>query len=171
MIFDEMINRILGFEGDYSNDKKDPGNWTGGEIGKGVLNGTKFGISAASYPRLNIKNLTRERAIEIYRTDFWDKLKIVNLPDSVAFQLLDFVINSGGTQAIRCLQRVIEVEDDGIWGPVSQARATHVSATDMVLGLIAERLEFLTRLQNWSSAGKGWARRIAQNLRYGLLDT
>lgn len=35
-----------------THDANDPGNWTGGEIGKGECKGTNYGISAASYPDL-----------------------------------------------------------------------------------------------------------------------
>ena len=41
----------------------------------------------------------------------------------------------------------------------------------MIMNLNAERLDFMTRLYNWDYASKGWARRIAQNLRYGALDS
>ncbi|MFC0406768.1 hypothetical protein [Roseomonas elaeocarpi] len=35
----------------------DPGNWTGGQVGKGKLKGTKYGIAAASYPARTSKTL------------------------------------------------------------------------------------------------------------------
>jgi hypothetical protein len=35
-------------------DERDPGNWTGGAIGKGELRGTKWGISAQTYPQIDI---------------------------------------------------------------------------------------------------------------------
>jgi hypothetical protein len=37
--------------------------------------------------------------------------------------------------------------------------------------LNAERLDFMTRLKNWPHHGRGWARRIAANLRYGATDS
>ena len=40
----------------------DRGNWTSGVIGVGTLVGSKFGISAATYPTLDIPNLTRDGA-------------------------------------------------------------------------------------------------------------
>ena len=39
-------------EGTLSLDPTDTGNWTGGAVGRGTLVGTKYGISAASYPTL-----------------------------------------------------------------------------------------------------------------------
>ncbi len=57
-----------------------------------------------------------------------------------------------------------------IGGPVSQAAARGISPSDLILRLNAERLDYLTKLANWPTAGKGWARRIAANLRDGATD-
>jgi lysozyme family protein len=53
---------IFAGEGGYTKNAKDPGNWTGGKVGKGILKGTKYGIAAASFPNLDIANLTKEQA-------------------------------------------------------------------------------------------------------------
>ncbi len=49
-------------------------NWEGTEYTKTAGDaggGTKFGISSTSYPKLDIKNLTRDDAVKIYYYDFW----------------------------------------------------------------------------------------------------
>lgn len=158
-VFDVFFDRLMGHEGGYVNDPADPG----GE--------TKWGISKRSYPHLNIKDLTREQAKEIYHKDFWLALHADTLPDGVAFQLFDFAVNSGIQTAIRYFQRALGVADDGHWGPTSQATADITSESDMIMRLNAERLDFMTRLKNWPQHGKGWARRIANNLRYGAEDS
>ena len=38
--FDEAFRRLIGHEGGYSTDRRDPGNWTGGKVGVGILKGT-----------------------------------------------------------------------------------------------------------------------------------
>jgi lysozyme family protein len=157
--WDNVFNRLIGHEGEYSNDPNDPG----GE--------TKWGISKRAYPHLDIKNLTREAAKDIYYRDFWLAIDAEDLPDGVAFQLFDFAINSGIGTAIRHFQRALGVADDGNWGPISQGMASKTSESDMIMRLNAERLDFMTRLKNWPNHGKGWARRIAQNLRYGAVDS
>ena len=62
-----FIERLLSHEGGYVNDPRDPG----GE--------TQWGISKRSYPSVNIKALTREGAIEIYRRDFWERSRADDL--------------------------------------------------------------------------------------------
>ena len=56
--FIPSVNFTLSQEGGYQDNPADPGNWTGGKVGHGVMKGTKYGISAESYPHLDIKNLT-----------------------------------------------------------------------------------------------------------------
>lgn len=156
--FDEVIDRILSHEGGYVNHPSDPG----GE--------TKWGISKRSYPHLNIKALTRDEAIELYRKDFWNPLQGWSFDKAVSFQLLDAAINSGMGNAVRFVQRAVGVADDGHVGPVTLRAIKAASQCDLLLGISAERLEFMTKLSKWSTFGQGWARRIAQNLRYGMSD-
>jgi hypothetical protein len=73
--FEMAIDFVLPREGGYVNDINDPG----GE--------TNFGISKKKYPDLDIKNLTVQQAVEIYRRDYWDRYSIgykYSLPFCVA---------------------------------------------------------------------------------------
>lgn len=141
--FDEAFDRLFAAEGGYVNDPNDPG----GE--------TRYGISKRSYPGVDIKNLTIDGAKAIYRADYWAELDI--FPDVLRFQLFDFAVNSGVETAIRHLQKALHVADDGHWGPVSIAALAAAGEDNAVLALNAAA---------WSNDGRGWARRIAQNLRY-----
>lgn len=154
-----MIGRVLGHEGQYVNDARDPG----GE--------TNWGISKRTYPHLDIRALTRDEAIAIYLRDFWARINAERLHDGVAYQLLDFAVNSGIETAVRCFQRALGVADDGHWGPVSQAAADAMAESDQILLLNAERLDFMRRLSTWPVFGRGWAGRIVGNLRYGAKDS
>lgn len=157
--FDASFERLLGSEGGYVNDPADPG----GE--------TKWGISKRSYPQLDIANLTQDDAKVVYRRDFWDAAKLQDMPTAVAFQLFDFAVNSGIGTAIRKLQQAIGVADDGHFGALSWDALRALSEADTVLKLNAARLRYMTMLKNWPNHGKGWARRIADNLDYGATDT
>jgi len=158
MNFDICINRLLGNEGGYVNDPKDPG----GE--------TNWGISKRSYPMVDIKNLTKEQAAAIYKRDFWDPLQLDNAPLGIANQLLDFAVNSGLQTSIRALQRAVGVADDGVLGTFSKQAIARMQSHDIVMLLLAERIIFMTNCKNWDSAGKGWMRRIAHQLQYGAQD-
>lgn len=152
------LERILGHEGGYTRGDGDPG----GE--------TRWGVSKRSYPHLDIKNLTIEQAADIYLRDYLAPLEANQLPDSVAFQLLDFAINSGVDRAKVSLQRAVGVREDGDIGPATLAAVRRHTEAEVIMRLLAVRLEFMTGLSVWPQFGKGWARRIAQNLRYGAED-
>lgn len=157
--FLKAINRVLGHEGGYVNDPEDPG----GE--------TNWGISKRSYPKVDIKNLTRNQAITIYYQDFWLPSHAEELSDGAGYQLLDSAVNSGISQSIRFMQRALGVADDGIFGPHTLSVMRSASETDFIMLFLAERLDFMTRLKVWPNFGRGWARRIAANLRFGAEDS
>ena len=52
------------------------------------------------------------------------------------------------------------VKTDGIIGPITLRAAADVSPVEYS----AMRLRFMTNLPTWGAFGKGWARRICDNL-------
>lgn len=160
--FDTAFARLVSHEGGLSMDPRDPGNWTGGQVNRGELRGTKYGISAASYPHLDIAGLTLERAKAIYHADFWDVIGQAH--PAIKFQLFDAAVNHGKGNAIRMLQRAVNVADDGIWGPLSQNALTRMEHNDVLLRFIGHRLKFWAQLAAFDVYGRGWTRRGAENL-------
>lgn len=156
MTFDDAFALLIGHEGGYVDDPNDPG----GE--------TKFGISKRAYPREDIPNLTLERAKELYRRDYWGPAACDAVPDCIKFDLFDTAVNSGPKQAIRLMQRVLGVVDDGIVGPRTLMAAQSMPPARLVAWFNAERLEFMVTLNNWRHHGGGWARRIAANIKRGV---
>ncbi len=151
MDFEAAFQAVIGHEGGYVNDPRDPG----GE--------TKYGISKRAYPREDIRGMTLARAHEIYRRDYWDKLRADQLPPAVRFHAFDAAVNSGVRQATLWLQRAALVADDGIIGPITLA-AVAQHPERVIRRLNGQRLRFMTDLRNWDVFGRGWARRIAANL-------
>lgn len=157
LTFDQAFDRLISHEGGYVNDPRDPG----GE--------TKYGISKRSYPMLNIRNLDLDTAKAIYRRDFWNVLGDDCHP-AIRFQAFDFAVNSGINTALRKLQKVLHVADDGHFGPVSRQALGALPVSYVLFLYSAERLEFLSLLSTWPTYGRGWAHRIAKNLRYSAID-
>jgi lysozyme family protein len=117
-----------------------------------------------------MRDLTRDQAKEIYRTAYWGRAQAYQYDGAIAFQLFDAAVNHGIGQAIRFLQRAVDVADDGVVGPVTLAAVRAMSVTDVLSRFSAERLEFYTKLSTWPTFGKGWARRVAGNLKYAAED-
>ena len=161
MDFDTAFHTLLGHEGGFTEDPRDPGNWTGGRPNVGELKGTKFGIAANTYPNEDIRNMTVERAKEIYRRDFWDKVRADELPAEVRYAVFDAAVNSGPRQAARWLQRAVGVRDDGVIGPITLGAVRATDPQALLRRMLAARLRFMTDLSTWPTFGRGWARRIA----------
>lgn len=153
MNFDQAFERLIGHEGGYVNDPRDPG----GE--------TKFGISKRSYPAEDIKELTLERAKAIYRRDFWGVAGCDAVPDAMKFDLFDMAVNSGPVTAIKTLQRSAGVTPDGLLGPITLQALNSTPSPRLVARFNGHRLDFMTDLKTWSVFGKGWAKRVASNLK------
>lgn len=169
-MFYKSFERVIGHEGGYTDDPNDRGNWTSGKVGEGELKGTKFGISAMSYPHLDIKNLTLDEAQTIYFNDFWVKNGIDQLPKAMQYQMFDASINHGFRNATKMLQRAVDVADDGIIGKNTMKAVGQYDQLNLVLLFNNERLKFYTKIRTWSQYGKGWARRVAGNLKIGSED-
>ena len=112
--FDDIIEVVLEHEGGYVNDPKDPG----GE--------TNFGIAKRSHPDVDIKNLTREGAKEIYKEVQWDKNKVESLPEELWHIYFDMCVNQGKSRAVKIIQRAVNGKGgsltvDGGMGPMTIA--------------------------------------------------
>ena len=170
MNFDKAFDRLIGHEGVYSDDPKDPGNWTGGRVRVGELKGTKYGIAANTYGDLDIKGLTLDAAKAIYYRDWWLKAGADQLDAAIVYQLWDFAVNAGMSTAKRALQRAVGMADDGNIGPLTIAAVQAMPATDVLMRFAAQRLRFYTSLSNWPAYGKGWTNRVAGQLDYAAED-
>ena len=156
--FDLLVERVLSHEGGYVNDPRDPGQET------------RWGISKRAYPHLDIRNLTRAQAVDIYRRDFWQRVRGDELPREFAFQALDAAVNHGIGNAVRWMQRAAGVADDGVIGPVTLAAVQRAQAADLVLRFNAERLRFYAKLTTFATFGRGWVNRVAGNLEHAAAD-
>ncbi len=151
--FEAAFRRTVAWEGGYVNHPSDPG----GE--------TNFGISRRAYPNENIAGMTLERAQFLYRRDYWQPCRCDDLPAPVAIEIFDAAVNSGVGQAVRWLQRALGVADDGVIGPMTVSAAASSSSPALCARMLGERLAFVSSLSTWPSFGRGWAKRIAGNLK------
>ncbi|ACC76164.1 glycosyl hydrolase 108 family protein [Paraburkholderia phymatum] len=149
---------VVGIEAGLSMDPEDPGNWTGGTQGVGVLKGTKYGISAKAYPNLDIANLTLDDAEAIYRRDYWGAVSGDALPWVFALLTFDCAVNQGQPTARVTLQQALGVAVDGNIGPVTLA-AARKATTWHAARLMTLRMRRYMTLPGWAHDGDGWMNR------------
>jgi lysozyme family protein len=158
--FARCLAFTLGAEGGFSNNPADPGNWTGSAIGHGALHGTKYGISAAVYPGLNIALLSEDQAAAIYKRDYWNLLRGDELATPIALVAFDAAVNAGPRRAVMWLQQAVSATPDGVIGPATIAALRAGDPLLIAQEALVRRLDFSTRLPAWQSFSLGWSRRI-----------
>lgn len=158
----EAIERVLLHEGGYVDHPRDPGG------------ATNFGITervARAYGyKGHVRNLPRATAVDIYRQQYWAPVKGDELPFAVAFQVFDAAVNHGVGNATRWLQRSVGVAEDGKLGPISLGAIRAADPAKLILTFNDIRLKFYASLSTFGTFGRGWSRRLADNLRLGAGD-
>jgi lysozyme family protein len=157
MSYDASLARVLAHEGGYTNHPDDPGG------------PTNFGITIADYRKYvkpdasagAVKTMSIDDAKAIYRSKYWDALHCDALPAGLDYALFDYGVNSGIARAAKVFQRALDVEDDGVIGPITLSAAASRAASDLITAICDERLRFLQSLRTWPVFGKGWGRRVA----------
>lgn len=166
MNFDAAFDHVLSAEGGYQAARNDPGNWTGGKVDSGELRGTAWGISAASYPDLDIIALTVEDAKRLYERDYWRAGRCDALPDPIDLVHFDCAVNQGVRTAAFLLQRALNVTVDGMIGPVTLAAARSASPrllAEEYLWARADRYAQLARERRSSERFlPGWVLRLVR---------
>ena len=155
-------NLTLNVEGEYQCDPDDKGNWTGGNVGAGLLKGTKYGISAASFPTIDIKNLTKDQAIYLYKTRYWGKYRCDYMPDALSIAVFDYVFLSGQKGA-EDLQKVLGVKIDGIIGNQTIGACNSQPLRKIIEEYFKLRMEYIKYLGSkpkYKKYEKGWINRV-----------
>lgn len=130
------------WEGEYQNIPNDRGNWTGCKVGVGINKGTKFGISACSYPDLDIINLLKWQAHEIFRRDFWIKSGANKLAWPLCLLVMDTAVLHG-------------VGTAQIW-------LSEVGPNPYIF--VAKRLRSYLKAENWEFWDEAWILRVCELL-------
>jgi lysozyme family protein len=124
---------------------------------------TNMGITQRDYPLIDIKNLTREGADEIYWQDYWLKSAAPQVPFPAYISYFDSCVNTGRTQANKFLQRVVGATADGIVGPYTRSLLSKKDPKDVAFGIIDQRQDFYNNLcekrPKLAVFRKGWTNR------------
>ncbi|HOY24101.1 MAG TPA: glycosyl hydrolase 108 family protein [Cellvibrio sp.] len=82
---------------------------------------TKYGISQAAYPTLDIRNLTEQQARDIYKRDYWDRVRGDDIKSQIiAENIFDTAVNMGVRTTSRLVQNMLDIEPaDGVIGSAS----------------------------------------------------
>ena len=156
MSFKNCIPIILKHEGGYVNNPNDPG----GE--------TNFGISKRSFPEIDIKSLTPEKAADIYYHFYWLPMKLDKINDeNIQLELFDFGVNAGKSRAIKKVQQLCKIKQDGIIGQQT-IEAINIYPGNFLKDYKHARRVYYEYIANRNTKLKvflkGWLKRVDNNI-------
>lgn len=155
--FDRSLSAVLKHEGGWSDHPAD----NGGATNKGITIATFRRFIKKDGTKADLKALTTAQAAVIYRHQYWNKVSADVLPAGVDYAVFDFGVNSGPTRAIKFLQRVVGVKEDGRIGPITLAAVAAMAPLKIITELCEARLLWLSRLSDWATFKNGWTSRIS----------
>lgn len=167
-LFEQCLAVVLDKEGGFSDHPQDKG----GPTNMGITWKTfadwqgidPAGLSPEGREKLvaDLKALTRREAAEIYRATYWLPMRCGDLPGPVALMLFDFGVNAGGRTAVKALQRVAGVTDDGSVGPKTLAAVRAMDPIKLLDQMAEARLAYYRGLADFATFGNGWSARTQQ---------
>lgn len=146
--FMECLDVILDLEGEPTNDPRDPGGLT------------KFGISKRSHPNVDILNLTKEEAADIYRREYWNPIHGDALPAGLDLLVFDSAVNQGVKPAVLMLQLAAGAQGDSVMGSETLAAVNRKPKEEVAIMFAARRAKRYAVNPNVGIYGTGWYKRL-----------
>ena len=167
--FEEAVAFVLDNEGGYSDNPNDSGGATNHGISLRFLKTLpveslkKYGFFGDLIVD-DVKGLSQERAVAIYRGEFWDSAPFEGIKNQHrANYIFDCCVNHGLGTGIKMVQRACWVihsdfplKDDGIMGEKTLFAINNVSL--LMISLMATRAEFMRGLGKGEFLN-GWLKR------------
>ena len=99
-----------------------------------------YGINQRANPDIDVRNLTPERAAEIYRERYWNPIVQAGVPEYAREAVFDFAVNAGQQRALEAWRRA-----DGDIAAFNEQRLAHYR-----------------RQPDYAQNGRSWERRVAE---------
>ena len=163
---EDIAKEIVAREGGFVNDPDDPGGATKFGVTLGTLH--RLGIDLTQDGRSDIadvKALTREAAVRIFVSDYFERPRLGDLPEALQASVFDMYVNAGAN-AVKILQTLLndmghDLQVDGTVGPQTVAAAHQAAVRDPLLLADAygiARRNYYYRLADARPASRKFAR-------------
>jgi len=156
--WEQCFALVLKNEGGYVDNPADPG----GATNLGCTKAVWEQYIGRSVTKDDIKALTPNDVMPLYKAKYWDTIKGDDLPEGVDYAVFDFAINSGPSRAAKALQSVLSVTVDGQIGSATLRALETANPREVATAVCEARLAFLQSLPTYGTFGKGWSRRVAE---------
>jgi lysozyme family protein len=170
--WDKSFSLLIGHEGGFSDDPRDPGN----KLPDGRPGSTMWGCTQANWESYvghqvthdDMRSLKKEDVKPLYKKKYWDAVSGDYLPSGVDYAAFDFAINAGPKRSIQMLQRALDLPDDGVLGPNTMVAIKNADATSLLRKFSNAKKAYYESLKTFSIYGKGWLARVADVEKAGL---
>lgn len=164
--FDICIPYVLAeecpFPNDWSNHRNysdDPGD-SGGPTMCGITH-REYDLwrRGHSLPVQDVIHITKVEGYEIYRVSYWLPHCPLLKPGLDLF-FFDTAVNMGSTRAVKLLQASLGITVDGLWGPVTEGKATAITdAVPIIRDQETRRQRTYESFGGFARFGRGWLAR------------
>lgn len=152
------LAETLRWEGQYSNDPHD----SGGATMRGVIQRVYDGFrDSRGLARRDVRQLEPAELQAIYHANYWQMVRGDELPPGVDLVTFDYGVNSGPSRAIKGLQKILGVAQDGHLGAATLAAVHRSNPAELVARMMAERRRFIRQIGVYWRFGKGWENRCS----------
>ena len=165
--FNETMKLMLNLEGGKTDEKSDRGGRT------------NFGITQRTYndwlkqnklKSSDVFKISKERALKIYRKQFWGVIKGDQLPHNVAKAIMSMALTDGPQDSIRFVQKLLNIEQTGFMGPKTLAAIWSKCKKDdkiFTKQILDAQIKRYKSDEQADTYGKGWTNRadlVAENI-------
>lgn len=168
--FNKFLPVILKHEGNYSNNHDDAGKETYAGISRKANPRWRGWVIIDSLKPFHHKKKLykeneelREAIYELYNENYYLPLKLDSFDnEELAIQLFDFAVNAGVKQAVKTLQRILQINADGLVGRQT-INTANVTKGDLAGVYKQKRIEFYNQIAlkgNNKKFLKGWLNRV-----------
>jgi lysozyme family protein len=157
--YQSALNHVLQSEGLWSDNPADPG----GATMKGItLETYRSWKSNPHISKDDLKAISDQDVYNLYKQNYWDKIKGDDLPSGIDYAVFDASVNMGVGRAAKLIQEAAGVTADGVIGNGTLQAIKSANPTDLIDKFSAEKDAFYKSLPTFGIFGKGWLNRVAQ---------
>lgn len=157
--FKPALTDVLVLEGGKVDDPLDPGGRTNCGVTQRVYDAYRRN---RKLPVRDVWLITASEVADIYRQQYWLKIRGDSLPNGVDLVIFDGAVNSGPARSVMWLQAALRsVRVDGVLGEATLAAVrAHPDHDQLIADISAIRMRFLKALKTFARFGRGWTRRV-----------
>lgn len=155
--FSPGLQFVLKEEGGNDDDPHDHG----GRTSRGITQ-REWDAWRKSHPNNNwpsdVWSAPQDQVNALYKAQYWDPY-CDKMPNGLDVSFFDFNVNAGRTQAVKTLQKSVDVSIDGMMGVITWDAVNSADPRELISAFAKNRELFYRALAQFSRYGDGWTNR------------